>query len=108
MNISINGVVCTVIAHKYAVKIKHPNLDEPFKMVVKESINETTGDGLGWIAAPEIQLRQTVHEKQEYIMSNANPSIESAIEECLRKMAISSSKEVFYKRDFEENFNRLW
>ncbi len=108
MNISIPGVKCTVIAHKYAVEIEHPQLEQSFKMVISESIRENTGEGLGWIAAPEMQLRQTVHEKQEYIMSNANQSIEDAIKECILKMAISSSKEVFYKTDFKEDFNRLW
>ena len=108
MNISIHGAQCTVIAHKYAVRISHPDLEEPFKMVIIESISEGVGEGHRWIAYPEIQLRQTVQNKQEYITSNANPSIESAIKECLRKMAISPAKEIFYKEHFEEDFNRLW
>jgi len=108
MDISIPGVNCTVVSHKYAVIISHPDLEDPFKMVVSELINEGTGEGFGWIAAPEIQLRQTVHEKQEYIMSNANPTIEAAVDECLRKMAISPAKEIFYKEHFQEDFNRLW
>jgi hypothetical protein len=108
MNISIKGVKCIVKAHKYAVEIIHPNIQDPFKIVVKESINKETGESLGWIAAPEIQLRQTKGEKQEYIMSNKNSTPEAAIEECLRKMAISPASEVFYKVDFEDNYNRLW
>ena len=108
MSIIISNVECKIIAHKYALLIKHPELSEPFKMIVYSSIQQDTGKELGWIAAPEIQLRQTVDEKQEYILSNKNSTIEAAIEECLRKMAISSSKEIFYKADFDDNYNNLW
>lgn len=108
MNINISGVTCKVIAHKYAILIKHPDLEESFKMVVEESLAEATGESLGWMAIPEIQLRQTADLKQEYIVSNVNPNPEWAIKECLGKMLMTSSREVFYRPDFEEKNNILW
>ena len=75
---------------------------------INEVTQKDSGKSLGWIAMPEIQLRQTVHDKQEYIMSNCNSSIEEAVRECLIKMDITEGKEVFYPTDFEERHNRLW
>ena len=108
MNISIPDVKCTVIAHKFAISVEYPELRESFKIVIDEVLNKTTGESLGWVALPEIQLRQTVELKQEYIMSNANPTPEEAVKECILKMLMASSREVFYKPDFAERNNILW
>lgn len=108
MNISISGLTYKVIAHKYAILVKHQDLKEPFKIVVDESLEESTGKSLGWMAIPEIQLRQTAALKQEYIVSNVNPTPEDAVKECIGKMLMTSSREIFYKEDFEEKNNFLW
>jgi len=105
MEIRIKGVECKIIGHKYALEVKHPHIEKPFKFVVYES-----RDGGKRTAMPEIQLRQTVDGKQEYIMSNPNRTAEEAVEECLLKMAITeeSGKDVYYVPDFDERDNRLW
>ncbi|OGX04207.1 MAG: hypothetical protein A3G87_01450 [Omnitrophica bacterium RIFCSPLOWO2_12_FULL_50_11] len=108
MNIKMDGVKVKILSHKYALEIKHEELDVPFKVVVAEAIQQGSGASLGWVATPEIQLRQTTMGKQEYIMSNCNPTLEEAVQECLVKMGISRGKDVFYAHDFEQNDNRLW
>lgn len=97
-----------VLAHKYLIEIEHEELEKPFKIVLRESIAQDTGESLGWSAAPEIQLRQTIHLKQEYIVSNVNPTKEGAVQELLMKMFATSSREIFYKKNFEELNNKLW
>ena len=108
VDIGIEGVKGKVTVHKYVLEVKCVELEKPFKVVVEELFEKPSGKSLGWMAVPEIQLRQTVQLKQEYIISNLNPSPEMAVREYIAKMLMTSSREMFYKPDFEEKNNMLW